>query len=70
MNKWFYGDIHKNHFKHVPFSQTPFVNIFERSYPSKGSKYTVHASSKDFAHDSWNGIYGGNYKMICSLDQK
>ncbi|KAL4430319.1 hypothetical protein ABPG74_019478 [Tetrahymena malaccensis] len=69
MQKWFYGELHQHHFIHIPFSKTPLKSLFERSYKSKGSKYTVHVSALDFQNDSWKGIWGGNYKMIASLDQ-
>ena len=54
---------------HIPFSKTPLKKLFERSYSAKGSKFTVHVSKKDFQNDSWDSMYGGNIKLINSLDQ-
>lgn len=70
MQNWNYGNIHLHSYPHVPFSKTPLKKIFERSFSSKGSRYTVHASPLNFANDSWEGIWGGNYKMISCLDMK
>ena len=68
MNQWKYGRIHFHRHPHMPFSKTNLWPIFERSWESKGSKFTVHLSDPDLKNDNWEGMRGGNYKMICSLD--
>lgn len=68
VSAWTYGFLHRSVYPHTPFSRTALKPLFERSYSSKGSKFTVHVSTMDFGNESWNGIWGANYKMIASLD--
>ncbi|EGR30548.1 hypothetical protein IMG5_129652 [Ichthyophthirius multifiliis] len=70
INDWKYGKLHSHRHPHVPFSKTNLWPIFERSWESKGSKHTIHLSLPNLKNDNWEGLRGGNYKMIASLDQQ
>jgi len=66
---WRWGRIHRQHYKNIPFSETPLKPIWHRSYEAGGNTRTISVASRYIEQHNFDGVHGSNMRMICDMSQ-
>jgi penicillin G amidase len=74
---WKWGTIHRNVYKHIPFSQTALRYLYERSHSADGNRRTINVAVPNNqayqqqigAEKNFDGYHSANFRTIISLGE-
>lgn len=65
-NQWRWGELHQVRLAHIPFSKVPLLSpLFDRRYPSAGSRNTVNAANARFdLSNGYEQTFGAAFRQV------
>lgn len=68
--KWKWEAIHQMKYKHIPFSETVLRVLYERKYPSDGSRRTVNVAIPNLRTEKFDGVHSANLRIIADMNEQ
>ena len=69
IENWHWGVIHKMKYRHIPFSDYSIRFLYEREYPTDGSRRTVNVAIPNFRTHKLDAVHSANLRIIADMDE-